>query len=274
MYRLWLVIILTVLIVFSNAGCNRSRIEKNDAETELVVFAAASLTEVFTELARQFEADNPGVTVILNFAGSQQLAHQLSQGAPADVFASANDRQMAAAIQTGRVREGCQQIFAKNKLVIVYPNENPAGIHTLSDLARAEQRLILAAPEVPAGLYAQSFLQAATADPAFGPEFHDGVVDNIVSYEENVRAVLSKVRLGEADAGIVYASDVSGEMTSQLGTIEIPDRLNQVASYPIAPIKNSSQLKLAQAFIDLVLSNRGQQLISSFGLTPITVAEQ
>lgn len=273
MHRLWLVVILTLLIIFSSAGCNNSRIEEKVADTELVVFAAASLTEAFAEIARQFEVDNPGVTVILNLAGSQQLAHQLSQGAPADVFASANEHQMDAAIQTGRIREGGQQIFARNKLVIVYPTENPAGMHTLSDLAGAEQRLILASPEVPAGQYAQSFLQAAAADPAFGPEFHDGVVDNIVSYEENVRAVLSKVRLGEADAGIVYASDVWGEVISQLGTIDIPDRLNQVASYPIAPIKNSSQPQLAQAFIDLVLSNRGQQIISSFGFTPITIAE-
>lgn len=273
MPRLWLVVLLSILIIFSNAGCNRTRVEKNDPETELVVFAAASLTEVFTEIARQFEADNPGVTVILNFAGSQQLAHQLSQGAPADVFASANDHQMSAAIQTGRVREGSHQIFAKNKLVIIIPNDNPANIHTLSDLARADQRLILAAPEVPAGQYAQSFLQSAAADPAFGPEFYARVVDNIVSYEENVRAVLSKVRLGEADTGIVYASDVWGEVTSQLGTIEIPDRLNQVASYPIAPIKNSSQPELARSFTNLVLSSRGQHLISSFGFIPNTIAE-
>lgn len=273
MHRKWLVVILTVLTIISTNGCNRSRIEKNDAETELVVFAAASLTEVFTEIARQFEADNQGATVILNFAGSQQLAHQLSQGAPANVFASANEQQMAAAIQTGRVQEGSQQIFARNKLMIIYPTENPAGIHTISDLARPNQRLILASPEVPVGQYAQSFLLSAAADPAFGPEFQDGVVDNIVSYEENVRAVLSKVRLGEADAGIVYASDVWGEANSQVGMIEIPDRLNQVASYPIAPIQNSHHSELAQAFIDLVLSNRGQQIISSFGFTPITIAE-
>lgn len=273
MHRLWLALILSVLIIPSIAACTRSQNGERDPNTELIVFAAASLTEVFTELAHQFEAENPGVAVILNFAGSQQLAHQLSQGAPADVFASANNRQMEAAIQTGRVKDGSQQIFVQNKLVVVYPIDNPAGIHALKDLARPEQRLIVAAPEVPVGQYAQLFLQAAAADPEFGPEFQDGVVDNIVSYEENVRAVLSKVRLGEADAGVVYASDVSGEMTSQVGTIEIPDRLNQVASYPIAPIRNSNQPELAQTFIDLVLSNRGQEIISSFGFSPIIRTE-
>jgi molybdate transport system substrate-binding protein len=269
MQRLWLVLILTALINFSTAGCNRSQVEENNPKTELIIFAAASLTEVFTELAHQFEADNPGVTVILNFAGSQQLAHQLSQGAPADIFASANNRQMEAAIQTGRVRDGSDQIFARNKLVVVYPIDNPAGIHTLKDLARPGQRLIMAAPEVPVGQYAQSFFLAAAADPEFGPEFRDGILDNIVSYEENVRAVLSKVKLGEADAGIVYTSDVSGEVSTQLGTIEIPDHLNQVASYPIAPIQSSSQPELALSFIDLVLSNRGQGIISNFGFSPI-----
>lgn len=273
MHRLWLAFILSILFISSNAACTRSQSGERGPDTELIVFAAASLTEVFTELAQQFEAENPGSTVILNFAGSQQLAHQLSQGAPADIFASANNRQMEAAIQIGRVKEGSQQIFAQNKLVVIYPIDNPAGIHTLKDLARPGQRLIVAAPEVPVGQYAQSFLQAAAADPEFGPEFRDGVVDNIVSYEENVRAVLSKVRLGEADAGIVYASDVSGELNSQVGTIEIPDRLNQVASYPIAPIKNSNQPELAQTFIDLLLSNLGQEIISSFGFTPITRTE-
>lgn len=274
MVRLSLLVILAVLIILSTTGCNGPQVGKKNTDKELVVFGAASLAEAFTEIAHQFEAENPGVTVILNFAGSQQLAHQLSQGAPADIFASANERQMSAAVQTGRVREGSQQIFAKNKLAIVIPKENPAGIHTLSDLAQVDRRLILAAPEVPAGQYARSLLQAAAADPEFGPEVHDGVMDNIVSYEENVRAVLSKVSLGEADAGIVYASDVSGEMASQLGIIEIPDRLNQIASYPIAPIINSNQPELAQAFTDFVLSSQGQRLISSFGLIPIETAER
>ena len=257
------------LLIISAAGCNPSASQRSNKDPELFVFAAASLAEAFTEIARQFEVENPGVTVILNFAGSQQLAHQLSQGAPADVFASANERQMAAAISTGRISESSRNIFTLNHLVVVFPQDNPAELHTLADLAHPGHRLLLAAPEVPAGQYAQSFLEAAAGDPAYGPDYRNGVLDNVVSYEENVRAVLSKVRLGEADAAIVYASDAQGKESNQLGTIEIPEKLNIVATYPIAPIDNNSQDSLAQSFIDFVLSSRGQDILADFGFTRV-----
>lgn len=269
-YRWFLIIALALLgLPIALVAC-RNPVD-DQGNQELIVFAAASLAEAFTELAQQFEAQNENVGIILNFASSQQLAHQLSQGAPADVFASANERQMAAVIDTGRITSSSQRTFANNRLVIIYPVGNPAELATIADLARPGNRLILAAAEVPAGEYAQDFLQAAANDPTFGPGFRQGVLDNVVSYEENVRAVLSKIRLGEADAGIVYESDVQAEISGEVKQIEIPADLNIVADYPIAPIVNSPRPDLAQAFIDFVLSPAGQQIMADHGFTPVTM---
>ena len=260
---------LGVLVV----GCGSDAGGAEEKQREVVVFAAASLAEAFTEVADQFEVEHPSTTVILNFAGSQQLSHQLSQGAPADVFASANNRQMDAAIETGRVRSGSQQPFVRNRLVVVYPADNPGRLHTLADLARPGLRLIVAATEVPAGQSAQSFLSAAAQNDAFGASFRDGVLDNIVSYEEKVRAVLSKISLGEADGGIVYTSDLNGSAARQVGSLAIPEELAIFADYPIAPIDNSNEVEIAQSFIDFVLSAQGQELLRGFGFLPVRTSQ-
>jgi len=254
---------------FLIVGCNPEAGADERKEQEVIVFAAASLAEAFTEIANQFEIEHPGSTVVLNFAGSQQLAHQLSQGAPADVFASANKQQMDAAIETGRVMEGSQQPFVRNQLVVVYPASNPGKLQNLTDLAQPGLRLIVAAPEVPAGQYAQSFLSAAGQNDSFGPTFRNGVLDNIVSYEENVRAVLSKIALGEADGGIVYISDLNGQAARQVGSLAIPGELTMVADYPIAPVNNSDENDFALSFIEFVLSNQGQEILQSFGFLPV-----
>ena len=157
-----------------------------------------------------FEADHPGVTAVFNFAGSQQLAQQINEGAPADVFASANKKQMDVVIEAGGIVSGTQQTFAKNRLVVIFPKDNPAGLAELKDLANPDSKLVLAAKEVPVGQYSLDFLDKAVADTAFGATFKDDVLKNVVSYEDNVKAVLTKVALGEADAGIVYLSDISG----------------------------------------------------------------
>jgi molybdate transport system substrate-binding protein len=265
---------LVIVLLLGLAACNSQ--ESGSGETDasgsgrLVIFSAASLTEAFTELAQTFKLDHPEVEIILNFAGSQQLAQQLSQGAPADIFASANERQMEAAITAERVSAGSEQIFATNRLVIIFPADNPENIESINDLANPDLRLILAAPEVPVGQYAQDFLEMAAADPAYGPAFMSGVEGNIVSYEENVRAVLSKVVLGEADAGIVYQSDLSAESAESIGRLSIPDSLNKIATYPIAPISSSSRPELAAEFIEFVLSSAGQAILADFGFSPPT----
>jgi molybdate transport system substrate-binding protein len=259
--------LLAIHLMMLCAGCGQLSNQESSQESELIIFAAASLAEAFTEMARQFEVDHPEVIIIINFAGSQQLAHQLSQGAPADIFASANHRQMEAVIGLGRVNEEEVEIFTGNRLVIIYPPGNPADIRTLAGLSTPGLKLILAAPEVPAGAYALTLFDNLESDPAFDPAFRNAVLKNVVSYEENVRAVLSKVMLGEADAGIVYMSDVSGKNEDEVGIIEIPDHLNPLATYPIATINNSRQLELGKAFIDFLLSARGQRLMSDYGFS-------
>ena len=243
------------------------------ATTELVVFAAASLTDAFGEIGTRFESANPGTTVVYNFGGSQQLAQQLGQGAPADVFASANARQMEVAVESGRVISGTPRNFVHNRLVVIYPADNQAGISTLQDLTQPGLHLVLAAPEVPVGAYSLDFLNKAAATVEFGATYSETVLSNVVSYEENVRSVLSKVVLGEADAGIVYTSDVFGYAAAQVGQIDIPDALNTVASYPLATVADSAYAELAAAFVDYVLGEQGQQILADFGFVPIASDE-
>jgi molybdate transport system substrate-binding protein len=238
--------------------------------TELTVFAAASLTEAFTEVGQNFAVEHPNVTVSFNFAGSQELSQQLGQGAPADVFASANASQMDTAIAAGRVSSGSQHTFAHNRLVVVYPRDNPAGLTTLQDLAQSDLLLILAAPEVPVGRYSLEFLDKARQDLTFGATFKDQVLNNVVSYEKNVKAVLTKVALGEGDAGIVYSSDVTPEMTTQVGQLDIPAALNTTADYPIAVVSDNTYPLQAQAFVAYVLAPAGQDILAKYGFVPVS----
>lgn len=237
---------------------------------DLTVIAAASLTEAFTEIGQNFSAEHPGVIVTFNFAGSQQLAHQLGQGAPADVFASANGTQMNMAIEAGRVVSGTERTFVRNRLAVIYPTDNPAGMTQLQDLARPGLKVILAANEVPVGRYSLDFLNKAIVDPTFSPTYMDDVLKNVVSYEENVKAVLTKVVLGEGDAGIVYTSDITGEGADRVGRLDIPDNLNTIATYPIAVVSDSAHPTQTQAFVDYVLSPAGQTVLETYGFIPAT----
>jgi molybdate transport system substrate-binding protein len=239
------------------------------AARQLTIFAAASLRAPFEQIGAEFAAARPGVEVRFNFAGSQQLAQQIIEGAPADVFASANARQMQALIQAGAARPGTAQPFVLNRLVVITPLDNPAGITGLEGLAAPGVRLVLAAAEVPAGEYALEFLDRASAT-GFGPGYRQAVLENVVSYEENVKAVLGKVVLGEADAGIVYVSDAAG--VAGLGAIEIPAELNVTSVYPIQALSGSSQAELAEEFIAYVLSPAGQAALAKDGFTPVSAS--
>ena len=231
------------------------------------VFAAASLTDAFNEVGKTFEAANPGAKIAFNYAGSQQLAQQIGQGAPADVFASANAAQMEAAIKTGRVVSGTAQTFARNRLVVITPKTGPNPITQLKDLAKPALKVVLADKAVPVGGYALDFLRKASATPDFGAAYSQTVLANVVSYEQDVKAVLSKVALGEADAGIVYATDVLGDSASKVNRIDIPDALNTVAVYPIAALNDSKNAALAQKFVAFVLAPEGQQILAKYGFT-------
>jgi len=235
----------------------------------LTVLAAASLTESFQELGTLFETEHEGVNISFNFAGSQALAEQLGQGAPADVFASANTKYIQVAVEKGQVDPDTVRTFAYNRLVIIYPKENQAGISAIKDLAKTGIKIDLADASVPVGQYALEFLEKASADAKYGQNFKDTVLQNVVSYEENVKAVVTKVSLNEADAGIVYCTDVTPDVANLVGTINIPDELNTIATYPIAPIIDSKNAELAQAFVDLVLSREGQAILGKYGFQAV-----
>ncbi len=234
----------------------------------ITVFAAASLTDAFKEVADAFKAANPGVDVAFNFAGSSSLRAQLDQGAPADVFASADTNQMASAAQNGDVVD-TGKIFAHNTPVIITPKNNPAGITGLSDLKKSGVKLVLAAPEVPIGNYARQMLSNADKDATYGAGFSDGVLKNLVSNEANVKGVVAKVQLGEADAGIVYGTDVTPSVAPALNKIDIPASVNVVADYPMALTNEAKNMKAAQAFIDFVLSSDGQTILKKWGFKSI-----
>jgi iron complex transport system substrate-binding protein len=233
----------------------------------LTVLAAASLTESFTELGKMFETQNPGVAVTFSFAGSQQLAEQIDQGVPADVFASASKKYMDAAVASKRVIKYDAKTFVTNRLVVIFPKDNPAGLQELKDLAKAGLKLDLADQSVPVGQYSLDFLDKAIQDASFDPGFKDGVLKNVVSYETDVKAVVVKVALGEVDAGIVYVTDFNAA-ADKLGKLDIPDALNSIATYPIAAISDSQNADLAKSFVNLVLSSEGQQVMAKYGFIP------
>ena len=230
---------------------NNSSGGSSGSSNELKVFAAASLTAAFTELGEQYAAANGGDTVTFNFAGSQALATQIQQAAPADVFASADITNM------DKVKDlvGAPQIFASNQLQIVVEKGNPRNVQGLDDLANPDLKVVLAAPEVPVGKYGQQALEKA------------GVTVKPVSQEQDVKAVVSKVSLGEADAGIAYVTDVTAGGDKVEG-VEIPEDQNVVATYPIATVKAAKDQQGAQAFLDLVLSAEGQQVLKEYGFLP------
>ncbi len=276
----WLWLLVVSLIMLGCAPLETLSPVTTDAPptTTLTVFAAASLTEAFTEIGQNFSAANPGVEVIFNFAGSQQLAQQIGQGAPVDIFASANGTQMKVAIESGRIITGTQRTFAHNRLVVITPLDNPGGVTTLQDLGKPRLKIVFAGQAVPVGQYSLDFLERANVDGSLGTGYREAVIANVVSYEENVRAVLAKVTLGEADAGIVYTSDIrheagdsTGGASEQVQRIDIPDPLNTIASYPIAPLDDSPLAEMAEAFIAYVLSPEGQQILVKYGF--IAMAE-
>lgn len=252
----WLV---GVLVVASACGGSGTPPAGTPAQAEVVVFAAASLTEAFKEIGPAFGTANGGAKVTFNFAGSQQLAQQIAQGAPCDVFASANKKQMEAAVASGRIEPDTARSFVRNRLVVAVPKDNPAKIVELKDLAKPGLKLVLAAKEVPVGQYAVEMLDKAG--------LAGDVTKNVVSYEQDVKAVLAKVSLGEADAGVVYASDVTSASKDKVSQIEVPDAVNVIADYPIAALKDGKQVELAKKFVEYVRSPAGQTVLVKYGFT-------
>jgi molybdate transport system substrate-binding protein len=249
--RIRLAAVLAAALVLAACGDDDSGGSSGaQSPSEIKVFAAASLTAAFNELGPRYTAAE-GTKVTFNFAGSQALATQIQQGAPADVFASADIPNM------DKVKDlvGTPQNLASNLLQIVVEKGNPKGVRGLEGLANPDLKVVLAAPDVPAGNYAEQALEKAN------------VTVKPVSQEDSVKAVVNKVALGEADAGIVYVSDVTAGGDKVEG-VDIPEGLNVVATYPIATVKASKAQDKAQAFMDLVLSDQGQQVLKRYGFLP------
>jgi molybdate transport system substrate-binding protein len=231
----------------------------------LTVFAAASLTEAFQELGPLFERSDPAANVTFSFAASSLLRTQIEQGAPADLFASADREQMEPLARAGLVRAPID--FARNRLVIVTPAANPGKIRRTQDLARPRLRLVITTEQVPIGRYTRQALAKMSASGAFGPGFQAAVMQNVVSQEPNVRGLLAKVTLGEADAAIVYVTDAlaGGE---KVRTVPIPDRCNEVAVYPAAVVARSPHAAAAARFLAFLRSKPGRAVLKRHGFQP------
>lgn len=249
-------IAISVAVVLSS-GCGPAESGMDDvadptaAQGRLLVSAAASLTDAFGELESAFEADHPGVDVLLNLGGSSALREQILEGAPADVFAPADRSSMDHVVDAARVT-GEVTMFTRNRLQIAVPAGNPGNVTSLEDLRRDELVIGLCAEGVPCGDLARQALGNA------------GVVPALDTNEPDVRALLTKIAAGELDAGITYVTDVAAAGTAVEG-VDIPEDLNVVAEYPIAVLDDAPNPPAAAAFVDFVLSDAGQQILASYG---------
>ncbi len=246
-----------VLLLTAVAACGSDSSDASGGSSDtpkektLTVYAASSLTETFTELGKKFEASHDGVKVTFSFGGSSDLVAQIQQGAPADVFASADTANMDKAVSDDAV-DGDPVDFASNTLEIATPPDNPAGVASLQDLAKSGTQTVICAPEVPCGAAAQKVQEAA------------GVTIKPVSEEQTVKDVLTKVTSGQADAGLVYVTDVKAAGDEVKG-ITFPESSSAVNTYPIAALADSKNADLAQEFLDLVTGSEGHSVLADAG---------
>ena len=234
------------------------------ATGEVIVFAAASLTDSFNQIKTAFEAAHPGTKVTLSFGGSSTLRTQLGQGAKADVFASADQSNMDQAL-TANVVADKGTVFARNRLVIIVPKTNKATITTPADIAKPGIKFVTAQKSVPVGNYTLQVLDKMSKDATFGSDFSTKVQANFVSQETDVKQIVAKIQTGEGDAGIVYKTDVTEKVAKDVTVIDIPDSFNVIATYPIAFTKTPLNAALAQKFVDYVLSADGQAALQKNG---------
>ena len=234
---------------------------------KLSVFAAVSLSEAFADISKEFERDNPGISVELQLAGSQRLRTQLEHGAQGDLFASADWKQMDLAKSAGMLN-GKPVIFATNRLAVIVPNSRPAEIlNTMEDLGNPGVKLAMALAEVPAGGYTRQMIaKLENAGTSRNDQLSSRIMANVVTLESSVKGVAAKVVLGEVDAGVVYFTDASAAgVGERVRTIPIPEEVNVVATFPLAPLHEAGEPDLAAEFIDLVLSPTGRRLLKSHG---------
>jgi molybdate transport system substrate-binding protein len=257
-------LVLTLFVLDGGRAVAAAQGGARPSSTTLTVFAASSLRDVFGDLGTTFERAHPGVKTQFNFAGSQELRTQIEQGAPADVYAAADTKHMDDVYKVGLVH--APKLFATNTPVIVVPADNPGNVKSLGDLATVK-RLVIGTPEVPIGRYTLEILDKAKA--RYGADFPARVQARVASREFNVRQVLTKVRLGEADAGIVYRTDThcAGD---KVRIIEIPAELNVVAEYPIATVSRAPNADLARAWVGMLTGPAGKAALERAGFGAVS----
>jgi molybdate transport system substrate-binding protein len=259
---------LVVLVFVTSAGFCQ------ETSQELTVFTAASLTGAFGEIGQIYKNET-NLSVAFNFDGSQMLRTQIENGAYADIFASANTKQLNAVKAARLMNNSSVSIFVRNKLALVVPRDNPAKIHNLIDLARSGIKIVIGTKDVPVGDYAMQIINKLGNDSSYGPEYEKKVTANIISRETTVNYVVTKVALGEADVGFAYVSDITEDLAAKVDKIEIPDKYNVIAEYPIGILKQSKYPDEAEKFIDLVKSDKGTAVLEKYGFLQIeSVAAQ
>ncbi len=235
---------------------------------ELIAFTAASLTGAFGEIGQIYKNET-NISVVFDFDGSQALRTQIENGAYADVFASANKKQMNAVKADGLMDNSSIIIFTKNKLSLIVPKDNPAKISSLKDLAKPGVKIVIGTKDVPVGDYSMQIINKLGNDSAYGPEYKKSVLANIISQETNVNYVVTKVALGEADAGFAYVSDVTKDLASKVNEIPIPNEYNVIAEYPIGMLKDSKYPVESEKFIELITSDEGKAILEKYGFSPV-----
>ena len=251
------------------AGCGSKSAASNTsspspaASTKLTVFAAASLNQVFPQIAKAFQQSHPGVTFTFNFAGTDALTTQIEQGAPADVFAGASAK--FGDELSGKGLIDTPQIFATNRLVVVLPAANPGHITSLKDLSKSGTKIVIGDANVPIGAYTRTVLTNLNA--TYGSTYSDKVLKNVVSEALDVTSILTTVATGNADAGFVYVTDAMAA-GDHVKTIDIPTSAQPIPTYPIAVVKASKSASVAQQFTSFVLGSQGQALLKAAGFGP------
>lgn len=251
-------------------GCGKQPAAQAPSEprpVKIVVLAAASLADAFREVGAAFEIVNPRVKVEFSFAGSNQLRTQLESGSPGDVFASADRKQMDRARESGVVAPASVRVFANNRLAIVVPKANRASIKSLADLARPGLKIVIADKTVPGGNYTVQMLDKAGQSTSFGEAFVAAFEANVVSREQNVAAVVTKVALDEADAGIAYASDAAGGSADRIVVFELGADLAPRAEYLAAVAAHATDPKAAERFVEFLASQNAAAILAKRGFT-------
>jgi molybdate transport system substrate-binding protein len=254
-----LLALIAVLVLASSAGLAKE-------PKELTVFAAASLTGAFGEIGQMYENET-GIDVVINFDGSQALRTQIENGAYADVFASANKKQMNALKNGGLMNNSSVVIFARNKLSLIVPKDNPANISSLLDLAKPGLKIVMGTKDVPVGDYALQIISNLGNNSSYDPEYKTKVLANVISQETSVNYVVTKVALGEADVGFAYVSDITENLASKVDKIDIPAEYNIIAEYPLGILLESMYPAESREFMNLVMSDEGKAVLEKYGFS-------